>query len=50
VIERGAHAAGEHAAMWDGRDESGMPAPAGLYFARLVAGSRTTASRLVVVR
>jgi hypothetical protein len=50
VLERGVRTPGEHVARWDGRDEWGAPVAAGLYFARLTLGDRTTASRLVVVR
>ncbi|MEO6463645.1 MAG: alpha-amylase family glycosyl hydrolase [Candidatus Eisenbacteria bacterium] len=40
--------AGRHAARWDGLDDRGRRAPAGLYFARLTAG-RETATRRVVL-
>ncbi|MGH7731997.1 MAG: hypothetical protein ACRENJ_12200 [Candidatus Eiseniibacteriota bacterium] len=38
-----------HARRWDGRDERGAPAGAGVYWARLVNGSRTEARRVVLL-
>ena len=38
------------AADWDGRDGSGRVVGAGVYLARLAAGSAPTTARLVVVR
>ncbi len=38
--------AGEHEARWDGRDARGFPAPAGLYFARLVVPDGVRVVRL----
>ena len=35
---------------WDGRDEEHVLVPAGLYFVRLVSGSRHAMSRVVFVR
>jgi hypothetical protein len=43
-------AAGTHAVAWDGRDDHGARAPAGLYWARLEAGGETAVRRLVRVR
>ena len=42
--------AGEHAARWDGRDSNGRPRPAGVYFARLTAGSHSSTRRVVHLR
>jgi hypothetical protein len=39
--------AGPHERTWDGRDERGHPAPAGLYFVRLRAGRETLTERFV---
>lgn len=39
--------AGTHGASWDGRDEAGESAPAGLYFARLVQNGEARSMRLV---
>jgi flagellar hook assembly protein FlgD len=44
----GALGAGPHEARWDGRGEDGSPAPAGMYFARLEAGPRSAARKLVL--
>lgn len=38
--------AGRHAAMWDGRDDSGLAVPGGTYFARFEAGERTARTRI----
>jgi hypothetical protein len=43
----GERAAGGGSATWDGRDERGNPAPAGVYFAWLDAGGQRLARRLV---
>ena len=45
----GHHAAGVHATRWDGRDDGGRRVPPGVYFARMVAGSQSHASRIVVL-
>ncbi|MEZ4655786.1 MAG: FlgD immunoglobulin-like domain containing protein, partial [Candidatus Eisenbacteria bacterium] len=42
-------AAGEHALVWDGSDEVGSRAPVGVYWCRLMAGSRSVAQRLVLI-
>ncbi len=42
-------AAGAHRATWDGLDESGRPAPSGVYFYDLAQGGTRTAKRMVVL-
>lgn len=49
VLAGGTHAAGAHVARWDGRDEGGNAAPAGLYFVRLASGGTVRTTRLVRV-
>lgn len=39
--------AGAHAVAWDGRDERGIAAPAGIYFASLVVDGRLAPARFV---
>jgi len=39
--------AGRHDVRWDGRDERGSPALAGLYFLRLTSGGQSLATRFV---
>ena len=39
-----------HRVAWDGRDDSGAPARAGIYFATLAAGGRTTTIRFSLIR
>ncbi len=41
---------GDHAVTWDGTDDSGAPAPAGLYVVRLEAEQRTLTRRLLLAR
>lgn len=43
----GVLAAGEHAVVWDGRDELGRAAPAGVYFVDFSAGERRASARVV---
>ena len=42
--------AGTASARWDGRDDGGREAPAGVYFVRLRAGLEERSSRLVLLR
>ncbi|MBN1559859.1 T9SS type A sorting domain-containing protein [candidate division KSB1 bacterium] len=42
--------AGAHALKWDGRDQAGRDVASGLYFARLIHGSRTKTIKMVLVR
>lgn len=46
----GQQAAGDHVAVWDGRDDGGRAAPSGVYFCRLVAGASAQGQRLHLVR
>ncbi len=41
--------AGAHEIRWDGRDEHGVPVPAGIYFHRLVAGNARATGKLVIL-
>jgi hypothetical protein len=50
MVASGARAAGPHSVRWEGRDELGRPAPAGIYFARLVAARKAIVKRFAVVR
>ena len=49
ILDRMLHA-GMHAETWDGREDGGAPASAGVYFVRLEAGERATGCRMVLVR
>jgi len=42
--------AGPHRVHWDGRGKDGMPAPSGVYYARVEALGRTDAIKLVLVK
>lgn len=42
--------AGRHVVTWDGVDREGRSVASGVYFARLVAGSRTDLAKLMLVR
>ncbi len=50
TLASGPHAAGSHAAVWDGTDASGRRVAAGLYLARLEADSETRVVRLTLTR
>jgi len=41
---------GPDTVAWDGRDARGRDVAAGVYFARLVQGERSLASKLVLIR
>lgn len=49
-LHDGPLARGQHTFRWNGRAPSGSPCPAGVYFARLIAGSTASERRLVLVR
>jgi hypothetical protein len=42
--------AGKHEVAWDGTDETGQPAPVGVYLYRLQAGGHTASKRLFLVK
>ncbi|MCE5252327.1 hypothetical protein LLG96_19170 [bacterium] len=42
--------AGRHTAVWDGKDDSGAPVSAGIYFTRLTCGRRTATGKMVMVK
>ncbi|MHB9028461.1 MAG: FlgD immunoglobulin-like domain containing protein, partial [Candidatus Latescibacterota bacterium] len=46
----GHYSAGMHTATWDGRDGSGKQISSGIYIARLEAGGRTAARKMVLAR
>jgi len=47
ALAAGARAAGPHSVTWDGRDETGRPTPAGIYFARLHTARGSISRRLI---
>ena len=50
TLEDGVLAAGAHEVIWNGRDDSGAAAPAGLYWARLEADGEVHTRRIVRLR
>ncbi|MCD4829150.1 MAG: T9SS type A sorting domain-containing protein [Candidatus Cloacimonetes bacterium] len=42
--------AGEHAIVWDGRNDSGAPTASGVYFYRLTAGDKTAIRKAVLLK
>ena len=49
-LPSGVQPAGDHAVVWDGRDDTGAPLPSGVYFCRVRAGGETRGGRLVLLR
>ena len=41
---------GQHSVIWDGKDETGSPVGAGIYFCRLTAGERQAMQKIVRFR
>jgi hypothetical protein len=50
VLADGAHSAGPHRALWDGRDAHGVPASSGVYFVRLTFGREAVSHKLVLLK
>jgi immune inhibitor A len=50
TLADGAEEAGVHSVNWNGADRTGAPVASGVYFARLVTESRSTAHKMVLVR
>jgi len=50
VVSSGARGAGDHTAIWDGRDDAGQLVPSGLYFVRLDHDGRRLVQRVVTVK
>ncbi|MEQ1832631.1 MAG: PQQ-dependent sugar dehydrogenase [Candidatus Eisenbacteria bacterium] len=48
TLARSAAAAGEHAVTWDGRDDHGVRARAGMYLVRLLAGGEQRTRRVLL--
>jgi len=50
VLVDEARAAGHHIASWDGRDEGGQPAAAGVYFCRFEVGESRQSRAMTLVK
>ena len=50
TLVRGWRSAGGFKAEWDGRDDSGLEAPSGLYFCRLESGGRLSVAKMLKAR
>ena len=50
TLQRGTMTAGAHELAWDGRDDGGRAAGAGLYFIRMTADGREYGARLILMR
>ncbi len=50
VLAAGHHDRGRHTAVWNGRDQRGRPAAAGVYIARLVVGDRVESRKLALLK
>jgi hypothetical protein len=49
-LSSGPQPTGRYDIEWDGRDEAGRPVPAGFYFARITAGTRSAVMKLTMLR
>ncbi len=49
TLVRGTIAAGEHAVVWDGRDDVGMSVGAGVYLYRLAAGGKAQTRKMLLL-
>ena len=50
TLADGSFEAGHHQAIWDGRDDSGRPVHAGMYFAKITTNGGQAMRRAIVVR
>jgi hypothetical protein len=50
ALESGTRVAGSYEVVWDGKNDSGVRAPAGVYYVRLAVGSFRKSSKLVVMQ
>ncbi len=50
TLADGFYTAGSYTATWNGKDESGRDAAAGVYICRLTAGSTTLSKKMILVR
>jgi peptidoglycan/xylan/chitin deacetylase (PgdA/CDA1 family) len=46
----GQQSAGEHSAVWNGRDASGRPAAPGVYFGRLETGRASKTAKIIILK
>jgi hypothetical protein len=49
-LVNGPLSAGEHSAVWDGRDEQGNPVSSGIYLSRLTQGEKTVSRRMTLIK
>jgi len=50
VLLSGEREAGSHSVVWEGRDQAGRALPSGVYFARIDAGGRIEAQKVVLLK
>ena len=50
TLARGAFGPGDHAVLWDGRDDAGRSAASGAYWVRVIGAPRATGVRIVLLR
>ena len=41
---------GEHVITWDGKDNSGVPMPSGVYFYQIRAGQNNQARKMILLK
>jgi hypothetical protein len=50
ILHQGEIAAGAHRFTWDGRDDTGIAAPGGLYFYRLSSGEHVITKKMLLIK
>jgi hypothetical protein len=46
----GAHEAGYHVVVWEGKDDAGVDVPSGVYFCKLLMGTEFRTTKMVLIR
>ena len=50
TLVRQSHTPGAHTAVWDGRDDAGLPVASGTYYCRILCGPENRTAKFVYLR